>query len=148
MKKKKKLLPCKTQDLIVQTSAKKIPFFIYFLFFLFLNLQFLNLISVTFKFFYEKKNLLPRKTLSTKQDHTLSTLTLVFKLKLLFFQFSNSLKLLSPTSLLQISLQTTADRFEVSSLTFFFGRKIFQFSILISFDLSCSLCVYFELMFG
>ena len=35
---------------------------------------------------------------------------------------SNSLKLLSPTSLLQISLQTTTtiDRFEVSSLTFFY----------------------------
>ena len=61
-KKKKKLLPRKTQGFTVQTSAKKIPFFI----FLFLNLQFLNLFSVTFKFFYEKKNLLPRKTLSTK----------------------------------------------------------------------------------
>ena len=47
---------------------------------------------------------------------------LVFKLKLLLFQFSNSFKLLSPTSLLQISLQiiTTIDRFEVSSLTFFY----------------------------
>ena len=53
-KKKKKLLPRKTQGLTVQTSAKKIPFFFYFL-----NLQFLNLISVTFKFFYEKKKPAP-----------------------------------------------------------------------------------------
>ena len=51
-KKKKKLLPRKTQGLTVQTSAKKIPFF-------FFNLQFLNLILVTFKFFYEKKKPTP-----------------------------------------------------------------------------------------
>ena len=51
-KKKKKQLPRKTQGLTVQTSAKKIPFF-------FFNLQFLNLILVTFKFFYEKKKPTP-----------------------------------------------------------------------------------------